>query len=475
MNSDSHKIFAAGGLLLAVAALLLAIVQPEYLGSYFYLGALIFVEVMLLALWDYPRRFFALLLGVFLWAGIDLPLNEAWLTRRWIVLGIAAGAGFVFYLRQRRHHFGLVHLVALFCVLGAMVSATISAFPRVAMLKALSLFLLFAYAATGARLALQDREGRFFAGLLAGCELLVYVGAVSYFIFRHELFGNPNSLGAIMGIAVVPVLLWGVLASDRGALRRRRSAALVLALGLLFSSYSRASIGAAAISCVLLCLVLREYRLLARGAALALVLAVLVAAVRPLKTNQPDTVVGRFLYKGEVEVGVFGSRRSVWEQTVDSIRQHPWFGTGFGTVATSYDSTVRQPGTFASSRVSTREHGTSYLAITEWVGLLGVPPFLLLILLVAAKAGNVMLWLRRTRDPLVPAAPLAAVVIAGLAHAAFEDWMFAVGYYMCVFFWSVAFMLFDAAPETAHWVVRPGTRARTVGWHEQADAAVARR
>jgi hypothetical protein len=41
------------------------------------------------------------------------------------------------------------------------------------------------------------------------------------------------------------------------------------------------------------------------------------------------------------------------------------------------------------------------------------------------------------------------VVIAGLVHGAFEDWMFAVGYHVCVFFWSIAFILVDLAPRTA--------------------------
>jgi hypothetical protein len=41
---------------------------------------------------------------------------------------------------------------------------------------------------------------------------------------------------------------------------------------------------------------------------------------------------------------------------------------------------------------------------------------------------------------------VAAVVTAGLVHAAFEDWMFAVGYYVCVFFWTMAFILVDVLP-----------------------------
>jgi len=54
--------------------------------------------------------------------------------------------------------------------------------------------------------------------------------------------------------------------------------------------------------------------------------------------------------------------------------------------------------------------------------------------------------LRRTGDVWSPAVPAAAILIAGLVDAAFEDWMFAVGYYLCVFFWSIAFILVDLHP-----------------------------
>ncbi|HEV2699425.1 MAG TPA: hypothetical protein VGU90_15630, partial [Terriglobales bacterium] len=96
-----------------------------------------------------------------------------------------------------------------------------------------------------------------------------------------------------------------------------------------------------------------------------------------------------------------------------------------------------------------REHGNSYLAIAEWVGLLGVVPFILLLLLAAHNAARVFLWVRSSGDFSSAAIPAAAVVAAGLVHAAFEDWMFAVGYYVCVFFWTIAFILIDVMPHAS--------------------------
>ena len=62
--------------------------------------------------------------------------------------------------------FSTFHLVAVFCVLAALVSAAVSSFPMLSFLKALSLLLLFLYASTGARLALAGREEKFFPRLL---------------------------------------------------------------------------------------------------------------------------------------------------------------------------------------------------------------------------------------------------------------------------------------------------------------------
>jgi hypothetical protein len=96
-----------------------------------------------------------------------------------------------------------------------------------------------------------------------------------------------------------------------------------------------------------------------------------------------------------------------------------------------------------------REHGNSYLAIAEWVGLLGVVPFYFLVGLMASNVRRVFSVIRRSGDAFSPAIPAAAIVAAGLIDAAFEDWMFAVGYYLCVFFWAMAFILVDVLPEPA--------------------------
>jgi hypothetical protein len=59
------------------------------------------------------------------------------------------------------------------------------------------------------------------------------------------------------------------------------------------------------------------------------------------------------------------------------------------------------------------------------------------------KAGRALGWIRRTGNAFSPVVPGAAIIIAGLIGSGFEDWLFAVGYYLCVFFWAIAFTAVD--------------------------------
>jgi O-antigen ligase len=450
-----------------------AVFHPGYFSSPDYLSALLVLQLLLASIWSYRVRFFTVLLVAFLWAGMVLPLNAAWTSGRWLVLAVGAFAGLVIYLRDQRYHFGTFHLTSLFCVVAALVSAAVSAYPRLAFLKAVSLLLLFLYGSSGARLAVVGMEASFFSRLLLGCELLVYISSTSYFIIHAEIFGNPNSLGAVMGVAVVPILVWGILAGERATIRWRRTFAFALALLLLFSSYARAGIVAAVVSCILMCVTLRRYGTLLKGLGIALFLAVFAATVVPLHQQAPESLTSVFVYKGHREDGILASRRSIWDETVAAIQKHPWFGSGFGTSPTSSE-VVWQSGSYESFREATREHGNSYLAITEWVGFVGGAPFFALVILVGINVGRALRQMRETGNVFSPAVPLAGVLAAGMVHAAFEDWLFAPGYYLCVFFWTIAFVVVDVLPAAARSPVPAAERTPRVWAHNLGIAAPGR-
>jgi len=224
----------------------------------------------------------------------------------------------------------------------------------------------------------------------------------------------------------------------------------MLALLLLMSSFSRASIGAAAVSSVAICVALRQYRAIVKGIAVAVVFAVASVMVLPVSVEAPkwdgsESVASIFLYKGKDARGVLASRQGPWDETWKVIKDHPWFGSGFGTSLTGDDMTqidTRFQGVHVDTRVI-REHGNSYLAIAEWVGLMGVVPFYSLVALTILNVRRALVRIRHTGDFCSPVVPLAAVMLAAVVHAGFEDWMFAVGNYICVFFWALAFILVD--------------------------------
>jgi O-antigen ligase len=441
---------AVGGLpvILVLALIVLARSMPGYFNNQQYLAGFIFLQILLVCLWSYDRLFFPFLMLSFFWAGMDVPLTEAWTMGRWIVLGAGAVVGFARAMRmgvQRYHPF---HLAGLFCVGSALVSAMVSALPQFALMKAVSLTLLFLYGASGARLVLRD-PNRFFRGLLLACEASVHVSILSYMVLGLEIWGNGNSLGAVEGVVAAPVLLWGALLAPTKNLRVRRAVACVGALYLVYFSVTRAAMLAAALSMLVLLFSLRRNKLIVQGlVGAACVLAVTAIAAPGHFDDMKSSFVDRVVYKGHKDEGLLGSRLSPWQEAVQVIQENPYFGSGFGT-SVSGDKPFGEAGKFSSSSSTNREHGSSYLAITEWVGLLGILPFILLISLLLQAIGRVCVYLRRTGDASHYSVPLMMVVLAGLVHAGFEDWLFAVGYYLTVLFWVLAFLLMDAAPGTA--------------------------
>ncbi len=420
--------------------------RPGYFSSQTYLGGLLLCEFLFAALWMYRRVFFPLILMAFLFAGISLPLGSFWTMGRWVFLAVGALAGTVIALKHRSHRIVGFHAMAVFTVLAALVSAAVCRYTGLSLLKVLSLLLLFLYGATGARLAVTGREKQFFNGLLIGCELFVGAIAVLY-VLGIQAMGNPNSLGAVMAVVGAPILLWGSMLDDGSFAHHRRLLLCGIALLLTMHSHSRAGISAAFLSCGLLCVCLRRYKLLVQGIGIILIAITASAIVDPDGFSRTASALTEsFLYKDkDPNLGVLHSRQSPWEGAIDSIHKHFWFGTGFGITDNGQDASAHLS-VFETGEMATRENGSSYLAILTWVGMAGAIPFFLLLLALMGKILRTLLWMLNTGNAAHPAIPLAMVLFAGLLHAGLEDWLFAPGYYLCVFFWSVAFILADVAP-----------------------------
>jgi O-antigen ligase len=436
---------------LVAFGLLLAFVQrvPGLFANTTVLGGILALEIVLVGFSHFGSVFFPLLMGSFLWAGTALPFSTTANSLRWLFLAVGAFGGLVIWIKNSRsHRFAAFHLVALFCVASALVSAAVSELPTTALLKAASLFLLFLYASAGARLAIVGKEKQFIAGLVATCEWLVYFSAICYFVLDFRVFGNPNALGAIIGVVAVPILLWATSTAKTRFLRRRRFLELVLCATLLYLSDSRASILAATVAVLVFTVAARHQRFLFQCGFVFLFFLTFIAVVNP--SHMDDLVssfTGRMLYKDPTAAHeILESRLSPWGETLSVVRRHPWFGSGFGTSELGNDRPNSLPSAVHTDPGWNREHGSSYLALAEYLGLLGSVPFVLLLLMLLQRSIRVFRLVRATADSNHACFPFALVVIAGLVHAGFEDWLFAVGSYLCVFFWVCSFLLTDLIP-----------------------------
>jgi O-antigen ligase len=451
MKSRTQMVLLALGVAGWAMLLVAAARMPGPFTNVNLLGGIIGLQIACLGLWHFESVFFPLLMGTFLLAGLFLPLSGVATALRWLLLAVGALGGLVIWTRDpRMRRLGAFHLIAAFCVVSALLSAAVSEVPETALLKVASLFLLFLYASTGARLVIVDRARQFAEGLILACELLVYFSVICYFILRFGVFGNPNGLGSIIGTIAIPVLLWAAAISETRWLRQRRLFALALCAALLYSSDSRASILGATVALLVFTIVFRHQRLLLQCLFVSLLFLTAIAAIYPSHVEDlVASVTERIVYKDHgAAVGVFGSRFSPWEETLRAMKRHPWFGSGFGTSELGGPRPDRTSSVYTAEGTN-REHGNSYLALAEYLGVLGAVPFAALLLFVIAALFRIFSRVRRTADFYQLCVPLALVTTAGLVHAFFEDWLFAVGSYLCVFFWVSAFLLMDLVPGSA--------------------------
>ncbi|GEM_PF-521797 len=449
MNSRLSALLIPLGALTVVALLFLAERRPALFTNTTYLGAILALQVVLLGLSRFEVIFFPLLMGTFLWAGSSLPFSAVGSSLRWLLLAAGALGGFVIWIKSpRSRHFGAFHLIAVFCVIAALVSSLVSETPRISLLKVGSLFLMFLYGASGARVAIAGREAKFIAGLVLACEALVYLSAISQFALGFSTFGNPNALGAIISVAAVPVLLWAALVAETRGLRQRRFVALAVCGVLLYSVNARAALLAAAAVIVMFTVAVRHQRLLMQSAFVCVFFVTVMAVFNPTHIDEmASSLAGRVIFKKEgIHNGILGSRLSPWSDTLTVVKRHPWFGSGFGTSELGEMRPQRDGSSVYTVEGTNREHGNSYLAMAEYMGLLGAVPFVALLFMLVQVLFRTCRWMRRTGSPYHFSIPFALIAIAGLVHAGFEDWLFAVGSYLCLFFWAAAFILVDLAP-----------------------------
>jgi O-antigen ligase len=434
-TSKSIKIFPLIAVGSAIVLLYLSIRRPYLFGESHLLAFLVVVAAAIIAS-QYETHFWTLMIAVFFWAGSAFPLAGAMSVFRWVVLGSGAFLALGYYVRKKnRIPFNHLHLLGLFTVVAALASAIVSVSPLLTLIKALSLAALFLYGSIGVRIFWSRNPEAFVRKLVLMAEGLVYFTVVCY-LASFDVWGNPNSLGLIMGCICWPVLLWRFITPTV----RRKSPCHYITLfvcgALLVVSISRASLIAAAATSMFLLVGARRYRMLMVGASLFVVILLNMYLVTPERFQNASEA---FFYKKGERGDIMNSRQKPWDRSLRNFREHPWLGLGFGAADNSTDARF----TYATQGYLTRERGSSYLTILETTGLIGTVFFALLLLALVREIWRVFSWLRRTGKVNQPAVVAAAIILGGLVNASFEDWMFAVGYYMSVVFWLLAFSLRD--------------------------------
>jgi O-antigen ligase len=246
--------------------------------------------------------------------------------------------------------------------------------------------------------------------------------------------------------------LWAALVAETRGVRQRRFLALALCGGLLYVANSRASTLAAMVVVLVFTVALRHQRLLLQCAFVSLFFLTVTAVVNPSHMDEMvSSFTGRVIYKtGGTHPGAFGSRLSPWADTLSVINKsakNRLLGAGFGTSELGDLRPDLEASSVYTREGTNREHGNSYLALAEYMGMLGAVPFVILLFMLIRILVRICRWMRRTGNPYHYSIPLSLVAIAGLVHASFEDWMFAAGSYLCLFFWVSVFQLIDLAPE----------------------------
>ena len=413
----------------------LSVHRPYLFGESSLLALLVLVAACFIA-FQYETHFWTLMIAVFFWAGSELPLAGGMSLFRWVVLGAGAFLSLAYYARKpNRISFNYQHLLGLFAVGFALASAIVSVNSLMTILKSLSLAALFVYASIGARILWASDPEPFVRRLVLLTEGLVYFTAVCYSV-SFEVWGNPNSLGLIMGCICWPVLLWRLMLPLTRHERTRRFVVLLVCGVLLVVSLSRASIAAACLISVFLLLGTRRYRILLLGMTLLAVTLLSMFLVTPERFQSASET---FMYKKGERGNLANSRQKPWQRSLRNFQEHPWLGWGFGAA----DNSAGWRLDYVTQGQLTRERGSSYLTLLETTGILGTLPFAVLLLALIHEIWRVFLWLRRSGRVNQPSVVAAAIVLGGLVNAFFEDWMFAVGYYFCVIFWVIALSLRD--------------------------------
>ena len=335
--------------------------------------------------------------------------------------------------------FGL-GLVALY----AIATSIQSYYPAISLEKAISLLLLAGFLLLvppaierlHPRLGAREYVLRMFfwigvAIVLSNALFVLAKPSAAFLAGRYRgWFANPNGIGAVYGIFLIPVLAAEIGKHRPGLARFASICVFLLAAIELLASQSRAGIAAGIVSLAVLTLPKRGLptRVLVIGMVGLIIAALFISA--------PDNDLGRRLILRNETVFEGSGRFSVWADIWQRILARPVLGSGLGVERTGSTS-----GELALNSVGyTIEKGNSYLGLLEELGIVGAA--VVIVALLAPILKVCMRGLSRaTSVGEKPDLRLVAIVLAGLTNALFEAWLLSVGSILCFSFWLFSALL----------------------------------
>jgi glycosyltransferase involved in cell wall biosynthesis len=399
-------------------------------------------------------------------------------TARWLLLGLLL-VGAAAWSPPRPVLERTTATAAAALVLVALASTLWSVEPRVTFERAISLgLLLLTCALLGAAVrGRPERAGALLAGLLGGAVAVGLAGLVMLAVAhgdavqaatyeapaRYRGFGQDANTVPLLFALAVPLGIWALGAARSGRTRILAAGALLLFVGTIVASGSKggllaAALGAAAVLVLHGGLTRRSLAAVAVVAAALVVGAAIQSVPEPHATAaapagpgsgssshvKPGYVDAEAVYPLEADVGrplpgggeppvrrsFFGAsgRVDAWKGALHEAARRPIVGHGFGTEREVFvDRYYRFVGGLPES---------SYIGMLLQLGAVGLAALLALLAVLAAPALRHAEAL--TRD--LAAAGLG-VVVAGLAIAVVQSYVYSVGNIAAGTFWAAAFLI----------------------------------
>lgn len=254
--------------------------------------------------------------------------------------------------------------------------------------------------------------------LLAIISLICYIFDINYYAREGNeldfsaLFPHSMWLGAAVGLSNI-VILWWMFTAKRHLWRAICFSVLLLSIYVSVVAASRSAFFASLISmCILIIVRVNDIK---KTLILGCIITIATILLLPLYLTGAERMNRKF----EDSKGKYGSRTELFTSGFKHFEESPLFGVGFAVTYNLKGEKI----------VGRLEAGSGWLSILFQIGIIG---FAVMSIIVSGLYKNIR-FIRVDDDLLLF---MFAFLYISL-HSIFEAFIFTVGYYPCILFWSL--------------------------------------